>query len=100
MYWSAAEQEAVAQMTVVYSMAPAAVSFSTAAGAMEYTTVICATASCSAALQYISPYCGVTMAEYYRDNGQHALIIYDDLTKQAQAYRQVSLLLRRPPGRE
>jgi len=71
-----------------------------AAGAMEYTTVVCASASMAAALQYISPYCGVTMAEYYRDNGQHALIIYDDLTKQAQAYRQVSLLLRRPPGRE
>jgi len=69
-------------------------------GAMEYTTVICASASMPAALQYISPYCGVTMAEYYRDNGQHSLIIYDDLTKQAQAYRQVSLLLRRPPGRE
>ncbi|MFH0919018.1 MAG: F0F1 ATP synthase subunit alpha [Fibrobacterota bacterium] len=70
------------------------------AGAMEYTTVICAPASCAAALQYLSPYCGVTMAEYYRDNGQHALIVYDDRTKQAQAYRQVSLLLRRPPGRE
>ncbi len=70
------------------------------AGAMEYTTVICATASMPASLQYISPYCGVTMAEYFRDNGQHALIIYDDLTKQAQAYRQISLLLRRPPGRE
>jgi F-type H+-transporting ATPase subunit alpha len=69
-------------------------------GAMEYTTIICATAAMPAALQYIAPYCGVTMAEYYRDNGQHALIIYDDLTKQAQAYRQISLLLRRPPGRE
>ncbi|OGS37540.1 MAG: F0F1 ATP synthase subunit alpha [Elusimicrobia bacterium RIFOXYB2_FULL_49_7] len=70
------------------------------AGAMEYTTIICATAAMPASLQYISPYCGVTMAEYYRDSGQHALIIYDDLTKQAQAYRQISLLLRRPPGRE
>ncbi len=68
--------------------------------AMAYTTVICATASMPAALQYIAPYCGVTMAEYYRDSGRHALIIYDDLTKQAQAYRQISLLLRRPPGRE
>jgi len=72
----------------------------TEAGAMEYTTVIAATASNAAALQYLSPYSGVTMAEYYRDNGQHSLIIYDDLTKQAQAYRQISLLLRRPPGRE
>jgi F-type H+/Na+-transporting ATPase subunit alpha len=71
-----------------------------AAGAMRFTTVICATAAMPASLQYIAPYCGVTMAEYYRDNGQHALIVYDDLTKQAQAYRQVSLLLRRPPGRE
>ena len=69
-------------------------------GALDYTTIICAPASFAAALQYLSPYCGVTMAEYYRDNGQHALIVYDDLTKQAQAYRQVSLLLRRPPGRE
>lgn len=69
-------------------------------GAMEYTTVICATASDSAPLQYIAPYSGCAMAEYFRDNGKHALIIYDDLTKQAQAYRQLSLLLRRPPGRE
>ena len=70
------------------------------AGAMEYTTVISATASDSAPLQYLAPYAGVTMAEYFRDKGEHALIIYDDLTKQAQAYRQLSLLLRRPPGRE
>lgn len=70
------------------------------AGAMEYTTVIVAGASESAARQFMAPYCGVAMAEYFRDNGQHALIIYDDLTKQAQSYRQVSLLLRRPPGRE
>lgn len=70
------------------------------AGAMEYTTVIVAGASESAARQFMAPYCGVAMAEHFRDNGQHALIIYDDLTKQAQAYRQVSLLLRRPPGRE
>lgn len=70
------------------------------AGAMEYTTVISATASDPAPLQFLAPYAGVTMAEYFRDNGQHALIIYDDLTKQAQAYRQISLLLRRPPGRE
>ncbi len=70
------------------------------AGAMEYSTVICATASDPAPLQFLAPYSGVTMAEYFRDKKQHALIIYDDLTKQAQAYRQVSLLLRRPPGRE
>lgn len=69
-------------------------------GAMEYTTVIIATASEQAPLQYIAPYAGVTMAEYFRDSGRHALIVYDDLTKQAQAYRQLSLLLRRPPGRE
>jgi F-type H+-transporting ATPase subunit alpha len=70
------------------------------AGAMEYTTVICAGASSPAPLQYLAPYCGCAMAEYFRDTGRHALIIYDDLTKQAQAYRQISLLLRRPPGRE
>ena len=69
-------------------------------GAMKYTTVIAATASDPAPLQFLAPYAGVTMAEYFRDIGQHALIIYDDLTKQAQAYRQLSLLLRRPPGRE
>lgn len=70
------------------------------AGAMEYTTVIAATAADQAPIQYIAPYSGVTMAEYFRDTGRHALIVYDDLTKQAQAYRQLSLLLRRPPGRE
>ena len=69
-------------------------------GAMEYTIVVVATASESAAMQYIAPYSGCTMGEYFRDNGQDALIIYDDLTKQAWAYRQISLLLRRPPGRE
>ena len=69
-------------------------------GAMEYTTVIAATASEPAALQFLAPYVGTSMAEYFRDKGEHALIIYDDLTKQAQAYRQLSLLLRRPPGRE
>lgn len=69
-------------------------------GAMEYTTIISATASEPAPLQYIAAYSGCTMAEYYRDNGKHALIIYDDLSKQAVAYRQMSLLLRRPPGRE
>jgi F-type H+-transporting ATPase subunit alpha len=69
-------------------------------GAMEYTTVVSATASEPASLQYIASYAGCTMAEYYRDNGKHALIIYDDLSKQAVAYRQMSLLLRRPPGRE
>jgi F-type H+-transporting ATPase subunit alpha len=69
-------------------------------GAMAYTIVVAATASESAAMQYIAPYAGCTMGEYFRDRGQDALIIYDDLTKQAWAYRQVSLLLRRPPGRE
>ena len=69
-------------------------------GAMHYTIVVAATASEAAALQYIAPYAGCTMGEYFRDRGQDALIIYDDLTKQAWAYRQVSLLLRRPPGRE
>ncbi|MEZ4287306.1 MAG: F0F1 ATP synthase subunit alpha [Polyangiales bacterium] len=69
-------------------------------GAMEYTTVVLAGASESAPLQFIAPYTGVTMGEYFRDNGQHALCIYDDLSKQAVAYRQLSLLLRRPPGRE
>jgi F-type H+/Na+-transporting ATPase subunit alpha len=69
-------------------------------GAMDYTIVVAATAAESAAMQYIAPYAGTTMGEYFRDRGQDALIIYDDLTKQAWAYRQVSLLLRRPPGRE
>ncbi|HRH74139.1 MAG TPA: F0F1 ATP synthase subunit alpha [Zoogloea sp.] len=69
-------------------------------GALEYTIVVAATASESAAMQYIAPYSGCTMGEYFRDRGQDALIVYDDLTKQAWAYRQVSLLLRRPPGRE
>ena len=69
-------------------------------GAMDYTIVVAATASESAPLQFIAPYAGVTMGEYFRDNGKHALIIYDDLSKQAVAYRQLSLLLRRPPGRE
>jgi F-type H+-transporting ATPase subunit alpha len=69
-------------------------------GAMDFTIVVAATASDSAAMQYIAPYSGCTMGEYFRDRGQDALIIYDDLTKQAWAYRQISLLLRRPPGRE
>src|ERR1700736_4876007 len=69
-------------------------------GAMEYTIVVAASASESAAMQYIAPYSGCSMGEYFRDRGQDALIIYDDLTKQAWAYRQISLLLRRPPGRE
>ncbi|MCL1825662.1 MAG: F0F1 ATP synthase subunit alpha [Betaproteobacteria bacterium] len=69
-------------------------------GAMEYTIVVAATASESAAMQYLAPYAGCTMGEYFRDRGLDALIVYDDLTKQAWAYRQVSLLLRRPPGRE
>ncbi len=70
------------------------------AGAMEYTTIVSATASEPAPLQFLAPYTGCTMGEYFRDNGMHALIIYDDLSKQAVAYRQMSLLLRRPPGRE
>jgi F-type H+-transporting ATPase subunit alpha len=70
------------------------------AGAMKYTTVIAATASDAAPLQFLAPYTGCTIGEYFRDNGMHALIIYDDLSKQAVAYRQMSLLLRRPPGRE
>jgi F-type H+/Na+-transporting ATPase subunit alpha len=69
-------------------------------GAMAYTIVVAASASESAAMQYVAPYSGCTMGEYFRDRGQDALVIYDDLTKQAWAYRQVSLLLRRPPGRE
>ena len=70
------------------------------AGAMKYTTIVSATASDPAPLQFLAPYTGCTMGEYFRDNGMHALIIYDDLSKQAVAYRQMSLLLRRPPGRE
>mgnify|MGYP006126876151 CR=1 FL=1 len=70
------------------------------AGAMQYTTVVSATASDAAPLQFLAPYTGCTIGEYFRDNGMHALIIYDDLSKQAVAYRQMSLLLRRPPGRE
>ncbi|MCX8519685.1 MAG: F0F1 ATP synthase subunit alpha, partial [Methylophilaceae bacterium] len=69
-------------------------------GALQYTIVVAASASDSAALQFLAPYAGCTMGEYFRDRGQDALIIYDDLTKQAIAYRQISLLLRRPPGRE
>ena len=69
-------------------------------GAMEYTTVVAANASESAPLQFIAPYSGCAIGEFYRDNGQHALIVYDDLSKQATAYRQMSLVLRRPPGRE
>jgi len=69
-------------------------------GAMEYTIVVAATASDSAALQFLAPYAGCTMGEYFRDRGEDALIVYDDLSKQAVAYRQISLLLRRPPGRE
>jgi len=70
------------------------------AGAMKYTTIVAATASDSAPLQFLAPYSGASMGEYFRDNGKHALIIFDDLSKQAVAYRQMSLLLRRPPGRE
>jgi F-type H+/Na+-transporting ATPase subunit alpha len=69
-------------------------------GAMEYCIIVAATASDPAPLQYLAPYAGCTMGEYFRDNGMHALIVYDDLSKQATAYRQMSLLLRRPPGRE
>ncbi|MCC6408905.1 MAG: F0F1 ATP synthase subunit alpha, partial [Planctomycetes bacterium] len=72
----------------------------TKSGAMEYTTVVVAGASEPAPLQFIAPYTGVTMAEYFRDSGRHSLCVYDDLSKQAVAYRQLSLLLRRPPGRE
>merc|ERR1712196_269253 len=70
------------------------------AGAMEYSIIVAATASDSAPLQFLAPYTGCAMGEYFRDNGMHALIIYDDLSKQAVAYRQMSLILRRPPGRE
>ncbi len=69
-------------------------------GAMEYTTIVAATASDPAPLQFLAPYSGCAIGEYYRDNGMHALIVYDDLSKQANAYRQMSLLMRRPPGRE
>jgi F-type H+/Na+-transporting ATPase subunit alpha len=69
-------------------------------GAMEYTTIVAATASDPAPLQYIAPYSGCSMGEFFRDNGKHALLIYDDLSKHAASYRQISLLLRRPPGRE
>jgi F-type H+-transporting ATPase subunit alpha len=69
-------------------------------GAMDYTTVVSATASDAASLQFLAPYAGVAIGEYFRDNGKHALIVYDDLSKHAAAYRQLSLLLRRPPGRE
>merc|ERR1719494_1722992 len=72
----------------------------TDADAMKYTIVVSATASDAAPLQYLAPYSGVAMGEYFRDNGMHAVIIFDDLSKQAVAYRQMSLLLRRPPGRE
>jgi F-type H+-transporting ATPase subunit alpha len=68
--------------------------------ALKYSIVVAATASDSAPLQFLAPYSGAAMGEYFRDNGKHALIIYDDLSKQAVAYRQMSLLLRRPPGRE
>ena len=70
------------------------------AGALEYTIVVAASASDPAPMLYIAPYTGCTMGEFFRDNGKHALTIYDDLSKQAVAYRQMSLLLRRPPGRE
>jgi F-type H+-transporting ATPase subunit alpha len=70
------------------------------AGAMDYTIIVAATASDPCPMQYLSPYTGVTMGEYFRDSGKHGLIVYDDLSKQAVAYRQLSLLLRRPPGRE
>ncbi len=69
-------------------------------GAMDYTTIVSASADDPAALQYIAPYAGCSMGEYFREKGMHALVVYDDLTKHAQAYRQISLLLRRPPGRE
>ena len=68
--------------------------------AMSFTTIVAATASDAAPLQFLAPYSGCAVGEYFRDNGMHALIIFDDLSKQAVAYRQMSLLLRRPPGRE
>src|SRR5690606_30460493 len=71
-----------------------------ASGALEYSIVVVASANDPAPLQYIAPYAGTAMGEYFRDNGQHALIVYDDLSKHAVAYRSMSLLLRRPPGRE
>lgn len=70
------------------------------AGALPYTIIVAATASDPAPLQYLAPYTGCTVGEYFRDSGRHALVVYDDLSKQAVAYRQMSLLLRRPPGRE
>ena len=70
------------------------------AGALDYSIIVAATASDPAPLQFLAPYSGCAMGEYFRDNGMHALIIYDDLSKQSVAYRQMSLLLRRPPGRE
>jgi F-type H+-transporting ATPase subunit alpha len=78
----------------------ALVSQLTVSGAMDYTIVVVASANDSAPLQYIAPYSGTAMGEYFRDRGQHALIVYDDLSKHAVAYRSMSLLLRRPPGRE
>ena len=69
-------------------------------GAMDYTIIVAASASDSSSLQYLAPYCGCAIGEYFRDNGQHALLVYDDLSKHAAAYREISLLLRRPPGRE
>merc|ERR1711975_66989 len=69
-------------------------------GCLDYTVIMSATASEAAPLQYLAPYAGCTMGEFFRDRGKHALVIYDDLSKQAVAYRQMSLLLRRPPGRE
>jgi F-type H+-transporting ATPase subunit alpha len=68
--------------------------------ALKYSIVVAATASDAAPLQFLAPYSGAAMGEYFRDNGMHSLMIYDDLSKQAVAYRQMSLLLRRPPGRE
>merc|ERR1719428_1253191 len=69
-------------------------------GCLDFTVIVAATASDAAPLQFLAPYSGTAMGEYYRDNGKHAVIFYDDLSKQAVAYRQMSLLLRRPPGRE
>jgi F-type H+-transporting ATPase subunit alpha len=69
-------------------------------GAMDYTIIVVASASDPSSLQYLAPYCGCAIGEYFRDNGQHALLVYDDLSKHAAAYREISLLLRRPPGRE
>ena len=113
MYLIGAASSAGAATMIVFSMAPAASRTSRTwttvaqfvkaledAGALEYSIIVAATASDPAPMQFLAPFAGCTMGEYFRDNGMHAVIAYDDLSKQAVAYRQMSLLLRRPPGRE